>query len=383
MPLYRRPGSPHWWVRIEIAGRKTRRTTGTADRAEAEEFEHRERERLWRLYRLGDRSAVSFRDVAKRWLDETQKRTKEKDEHILGWMCEEIGDEPISAIDREAIEELRKIALESGKSKSTVDRHMATLRAVLNACEDEWRYAGYHAPKVPMYGKGAQQRFLRPEEFERLCKELPQHLELAARFAVLTGLRMRAMLQLTWDRVDLDQRRVWIPGDQMKGASPHGLPLSTVAVRVLASLRKLHPEGNHVFQWNGKPVDDCNGYAFKSAVEHAGLTPLRWHDLRHTFASLSLQQGVTLPELKELGGWKSYEMVLNYAHLSPGHLAKAAEKVGQVIKAPARRKPAKGPKPGAPAPATDTNPAQQKAARAKEPGNMVEREGLEPSTPAL
>jgi integrase len=50
--------------------------------------------------------------------------------------------------------------------------------------------------------------------------------------------------------------------------------------------------------------------------------------LRHTFASWALQNGVTLPELKELGSWKSYEMVLNYAHLSPDHLAKAADKVG-------------------------------------------------------
>jgi hypothetical protein len=37
---------------------------------------------------------------------------------------------------------------------------------------------------------------------------------------------------------------------------------------------------------------------------------------------------VTLPELKELGSWRSFEMVLNYAHLAPDHLAKAADKVG-------------------------------------------------------
>jgi len=338
VPIYRRPGSPHYWVRISIAGQKTRKSTGTADRAEAEEFEQRERERLWRLHKLGDRGAVHFREVAQRWLNETTKRTREKDESILAWMCGEIGDEPISAIDRDAIEELRKIALDSGKServksRATVDRHMALLRAVLRKCEYEWGYAGYHAPKVPMYGLSAQtkkQRFLRPEEFQRLCKELPPHLELAARFAVLTGLRMRSMLGLTWDRVDLKNRRLWIPADQMKGALPHGLPLSRAAVKVLRRLRKLNPKGEHVFQWNGKPMDDCNGHAFKKAVERAKLAPLRWHDLRHTFASWALQQGVTLPELQQLGGWKSYEMVLNYAHLAPDHLAQAAEKVGTI-----------------------------------------------------
>ncbi len=331
MSLYRRPGSPHWWVRISIAGRKTRRSTGTENRAEAEEFDHRERERLWRLHKLGDRGAIRFVEVAQRWLNETEKRSREKDEMILTWFCEEIGEEPISVIDREAIDELRVLALEGGRSKSTVDRYMACLRAVLNACEHDWRYAGYHAPKVPMYGRRAQRtqrRFLRPEEFERLCKELPPHLKLAARFSVLTGLRMRAMLQLTWDRVDLRTRRLWIPEEQMKGGHAHGLPLSKAAVKVLRQLKTLNPEGAHVFQWRGKPVDDCNGHAFKDAVERAGIGPLRWHDLRHTFASWALQNGVTLPELKELGSWKSFEMVLNYAHLAPDHLANAAEKVG-------------------------------------------------------
>ncbi|HZC86034.1 MAG TPA: glycoside hydrolase family 3 N-terminal domain-containing protein [Steroidobacteraceae bacterium] len=111
---------------------------------------------------------------------------------------------------------------------------------------------------------------------------------------------------------------------------PDGIPLSHAAVKVLRQLRALNPEGNHVFQWNGKPVDDCNGHAFKKAVERAGLAPLRWHDLRHTFASWALQSGVTLPELKELGSWKSYDMVLKYAHLAPDHLALAADKVGTI-----------------------------------------------------
>ncbi len=100
-------------------------------------------------------------------------------------------------------------------------------------------------------------------------------------------------------------------------------------MKVLRQLKKLNRKSSdlrHVFQWNGKPADDCNGHAFKNAVERAGLSPLRWwHDLRHTFASWALQQGVTLPELKELGSWKSFDMVLTYAHLAPDHLAKAAE----------------------------------------------------------
>ena len=53
---------------------------------------------------------------------------------------------------------------------------------------------------------------------------------------MLTGLRMSSMLSLTWDRVDLKQRRAWIPSEQMKAGRTHGVPLSNAAVAVLKEL---------------------------------------------------------------------------------------------------------------------------------------------------
>ena len=331
MPLYRQPKSPHWFVRIQIAGTKIRRSTGTADRAEAEEFEQRERERLWRLSKLGDRGATTFAEAAARWLIETTKKSKHKDELLLEWFCSqpELKDAPLSAIDIDVIQELRALLADEGKSKATVDRYMACLRAILRKCASEWRYLE-QPPKVPMHNvRAAEPDWLTRPQFKKLKAELPPHLALAAEFAVLTGLRMRAMLGLTWGRIDLRRRRAWVPGVDMKGkdAIAIGVPLSRNAVRVLRKLKTLNPDGEHVFQWRGEPIDDCNTLAFQKAVERAGVPSIDWHGLRHTFASWAIQEGVSLHELMLLGGWKSYSMVLRYAHLAPDHLAKAAEKV--------------------------------------------------------
>jgi integrase len=235
LPLYRQPKSPYYWLRLQIAGTKIRRSTGTADRAAAEEFEQRERERLWRLSKLGDRSATAFNEAAARWLLETTKRTKAKDKLILDWFCgqPELRDAPISAIDRDAIDQLRHLLADEGKAPATIDRYMALLRAILKKSVDEWQLMAA-APKVPMYHvRPAEPRWLTRAQFEELLRELPPHLARAAQFAVLTGLRMRSMLGLTWDRVDMRKKRAWIPGEAMKAGRTLGVPLSNAAVKVL------------------------------------------------------------------------------------------------------------------------------------------------------
>ncbi len=54
---------------------------------------------------------------------------------------------------------------------------------------------------------------------------------------------------------------------------------------------------------------------------------MTWHALRHTFASRLVAVGVDLRSVAELGGWRTLSMVQRYAHLSPGHLAAAVEKI--------------------------------------------------------
>lgn len=325
MPLYKRAGSPHWWVRI---GRKTRKSTGTQDRKEAKEFERVLQERLWRRDKLGDRSAVSWREVAQRWLTDS-KRGRKRDREILAWLEPLIGNDMVSSVaDPDALELLRKHGLKDGWAHSTVDRMMRTVRSVLKRCV-VWRLLDA-CPHVPMYGEAdSEPRFLSPEQFELLRRQLPPHLERAARFAVLTLLRKTSQALLTWDRIDMPNSRAWIPGAQMKMHRTHGFPLSTEAMKVLREIKALNQEGPQIFQFEGVPIANFHTAAFKKAAGRAGVLPLRWHDLRHTGASWAVQNGVTLQELQMLGDWKSYRSVLKYAFLAPQNAVSAAESVAQ------------------------------------------------------
>lgn len=343
MSLYRRRNTPNWWCRFQIDGREIRLSTGTADRGRAQEFEAATRARAWRETKLGERAPYPWAEARKRWLAEQRHPDDPSVLTILSWLDERLKGFAIQDITREVIEGLRQLKARQA-SEATADRHMERLRAILRKCRDDWQVIDT-IPKVPMYRpRTGEPRWLTRAEFGRLCKNLPTHLRLAAELAVQTGLRMRSQAQLEWSRVDLRARRAWVPGYQMKGGKMAlGLPLSTEAVRILRRLkRRQSPGARYVHEWHGEPVDDFNTKAFKDAVAAAGLAPLRWHDLRHTWASWHVQAGTSLHELMQLGGWTSMAMPLRYAHLAPDHLAAAAERLSGDTRGRHRKSVSKG-----------------------------------------
>jgi hypothetical protein len=105
---------------------------------------------------------------------------------------------------------------------------------------------------------------------------------------------MRAMLSLTWQQVDFTKKRAWVASHEIKAGSSLCIPPTSHSIQVLKTLPK---NGDYIFKWHGERIDDCNTLAFQNAVKAAKVVPLRWHDLRHTWASWAVQSGVTLHEL--------------------------------------------------------------------------------------
>jgi len=74
-------------------------------------------------------------------------------------------------------------------------------------------------------------------------------------------------------------------------------------------------------------ADASRGLGVGAVIAACQDRGVRFHDLRHTWASWHVMSGTSLQELMELGGWKSYDMVLRYAHLAPEHLSTAAQRI--------------------------------------------------------
>ncbi|HEX8713852.1 MAG TPA: site-specific integrase, partial [Terracidiphilus sp.] len=209
-------------------------------------------------------------------------------------------------------------------ANSTINRAMEIVRRILNLAVEEWIWL-VKAPKVRMLPEPKRRiRFLTHAEADRLLEALPEHLRPVVQFALATGCRMSEILHLEWQRVDLERRVAWLDPGTTKNGEGRGLPLNNDAVLALRSIQGKHPEW--CFTYEGKMMQRI-GSAWDRSLRRAGIENFRFHDLRHTWASWHVMSGTSLQELMELGGWKSYEMVLRYAHLAPEHLAGAAQRI--------------------------------------------------------
>jgi integrase len=164
-------------------------------------------------------------------------------------------------------------------------------------------------------------RFLSDSEIAALLKaaESDQVMRAAIKVSILTGLRQGELLRLTWGDVALEKRTVTV--HESKNNERRAVYLSEEAVDALKALPVRGIGAKPVFV-----LDDSTTPLKKSLLEMrwnkirtaAKLKDFRWHDLRHSCASLLAQGGASLLQIGSVLGHKSPSVTLRYAHLVAG-----------------------------------------------------------------
>jgi len=328
MSLYKRGNT--WWISITAPnGQRIRRSARTQSREAAQEYHDRLKAELWRVHTLGEKPRRTWQDAVKRWIREKEHKADiAKDVAKLKWLHPFLGDCYLDEINRDLVDRIAE-AKKAESSASTVNRYLALLRAILRAARDDWEWID-SAPRVRLYPEPKRRvRWITREEARRLLSALPSHLEAMAAFSLATGLRQSNVSSLRWEQLDMARGMAWIHADQSKSGRAIGVPLNEDAVSILRKRQGI--DDTYVFTYRGKPIACPNTRAWRLALQKAGIKDFRWHDLRHTWASWHVQNGTSLQELQELGGWSSFEMVLRYAHLSADHLKQVASRIEGTI----------------------------------------------------
>lgn len=266
-----------------------------------------------------------------KWLASTaHKKDRSSDLAKLRWIDPYLHDKPLQQITSEVIIAIQQARSED-RSIATVNRYIGVISAVLHYVHKlDWIPA---VPAIPRYKEtNKPTNWITPEQADALIYAMEsqprsKHIADMARFALATGLRAANVKGLQWRHLH-GNAAIFQPHEHKAGYKTGKIlrsPLNRTALEVVERWKGLHE--THVFCYRGKPLKSIGVDGFHSAKRSAGLPDLRWHDLRHTWASWHVMNGTPLQVLQELGGWESYEMVLRYAHLAPSHVDSYADNV--------------------------------------------------------
>lgn len=230
---------------------------------------------------------------------------------------------------------------ERGAAPATVNRAITTLRHMLRYA----RSRGWVTSELVETLRSVERlreprgrvRFLHDDEWARLSTALESTERLGAivRVALLSGMRRSELLTLRRSQVDLARREIVL--SKTKNGRERTVRVNdALAAELDAALRR--DRGNeHLFVSRlGEPYDpDAISRMFARACARADVTNLRFHDLRHDFATRLRRRGVALDALAKLLGHSSLEMVTRYAHLGDETLRQAVEGLELPSAAPA------------------------------------------------
>lgn len=333
MALYRRGKSKIWYIKITRPdGSPHRASTGTENKQLATELHDKLKAEMWEQHRLGVKPDVLFKDVVTMFMEDKGTRRKGSTldgyQQLLDWWSEQFKGLNVRQITQDLIVRTIK-KKEREASGSTCNRYLAALRATLRLAHLKYQLTE-GLPKFFMYDEPKERvRFLKPDEVSRLLAALPPHLSDMAAFSLATGLRQANVLSLKWHEVDLVNRVAVIDGLKMKSGQTFGLPLPQAAIDIITRQIGKHHEA--VFTFRGKPVKSVSNETWKNCLKEAGIEDFRWHDMRHTWASTLVQNGVPDSALQVLGAWETPSMVKKYAHHATESVRSHAEVVDAAL----------------------------------------------------
>lgn len=357
--FYRRPGSPFWYcVLFDHRNKKRHRVSSEkTNKRQAESYAH-----AWidELEAREQRSTIPSKGLEAaleeyRGTLDVRPITLEGYEQDHALYVKELGGGLVTDIDVVAIEKLMETWKKEKKSVRTRRKHLVALRSFYR-----WAIRRQYAAVNPCEGvkvaRGAKKTGIALDENEirRLlaaCREKtvhpisdstgrrqngeqswprPKHLWRAVALAVLTALRLGNVRRLTWGQIDMAKRKITIPAEQMKANADHVVPVNSELLEILEEIVREHKVDGH--KATPKKTDLVIGadvaqitVSFKAALVRAGLPETtRWHDLRHSAATL-LSSRCSYAALRQLLGHSPGAVTLKYVHVPFPELLAAME----------------------------------------------------------
>lgn len=217
------------------------------------------------------------------------------------------------------ISEYKDMRLKRVKPAS-VNRELAILKVAFNMAIKQWEWMNVNPVcRIPLEPENNKRvKWLSTEEEGRLMSHCPLWLKPIIETALLTGLRLGELTALTWKDIDLNEKVIYVLSS--KNGEQRAIPINDRLCSILLSLKA---EGDRVFPYSNSFIS----HQFKRACHTAKIDDIRFHDLRHCYATSLVRKGVDLYRVSRLLGHKTISMTERYSHLNLESLRQAVSQI--------------------------------------------------------
>jgi integrase len=176
---------------------------------------------------------------------------------------------------------------------STINRELGLLRNMLNLAS-EWYELELKPLKIEMAKEEQKERILSEEEIRLLIENAEPTLGHLILVALNSGMRKNEILNLEWNQVNLDEGFITLIARKTKSRKIRRIPLNRSLMDLFYKLQLRRNGNQYVFEnpKTGKPIVDFKR-SWKSLLKRLDIKGVRFHDLRHTFATYALLKAGT------------------------------------------------------------------------------------------
>ena len=327
MGLYQRADSPVWWYSFTVNGRRFRGSTGSNVKSTAKAIEAARRTEAAIATPITGRWRISVLTGTYLKAHAGHLPSAATTTYQLANINRLLGkDRFVADLSGADVIEYRARRRGEGVGNASINRELQVLRAAVNYAH---RHYGQPLPGIDWKGLFLKEppgrtRFLSPEEYAALIEACDDELRLIVLIAVSTGLRRDNIESLTWSQINLEQGLAHVT---VKGGEAHVVKLNSAVIGSLARTPPAQRQGAVFTQPNRRK-------RWEAARRAAGLDGnLRFHDLRHTFASWARLAGADIADVKEALAHSDISMTMRYAHITPATHRTAFDAVGELFAA--------------------------------------------------
>jgi integrase len=333
MTVRRHPHSPYWYYDFWFRKRRYQGSTRQTSKVKAREYERQLINELEAGHDPLSKSPL-MKDLEaqyKTWIEVNRStdhtdRSKRAIRNVLSRMK---GVRVAEDVTPSKIEDFKTRRLGEGMSPFTVNLELRHFKAFLKRCVKQgWlQKMPVEIEQIKTPGRG-RVVFLSEDEIYPFLDQLRPWARQAARFILLTGLRLDEVRFLEWQDIDLEGGELWIHDKPEFGFSPKGgkerrVPLPPDLIEELHS--RIPKDGWVLRGANGGKIDRRTfqravAAAGKAAVSQKSISP---HTLRHTYGSRWAKAGKPLHTLKEIMGHSTITTTEIYLHTDAEHRRQA------------------------------------------------------------